>query len=156
MIRFEEQEITDGSVTQDDTGTTLSFTRPLAPTDSGKETLSATPGDQHQLIYAFGSDNELGNHGSGNRGVALLDLFCGDSNDSVSAAPSTSPPTESPASEDGGGLTVSAVPTPVPTPVQAGEDEAAEDTDAAPRVSGGLWIAAATITVAMLGAAMSL
>ena len=176
VLAFEEQEITGGSVTQDELGTTLTFTRPLAPTDSGKETLSATPGDQHWLIFAFGSDNELAYHGlDENRGFAMLDLFCGeDGVGSESSAPSASPATSSPLSEgdtpspseasvgggggDGGeGSTMSVAPTVVP---EAEEEEdsptGAEDTDAALRVSGGLWAAAATVTAAMLGAAMSL
>ncbi|CAN0065548.1 unnamed protein product, partial [Choristocarpus tenellus] len=67
-------EITVESVTQAAGETTISFTRPLAPTGAGKQLLSSTPGDTTVLIWGVGSDNDLGIHTG--RGGLSVDLFC--------------------------------------------------------------------------------
>ncbi|CAM9906597.1 unnamed protein product, partial [Choristocarpus tenellus] len=71
----ETQEISSTSVTQEADQTTITFTRPLDPMGEGKQQLSATAGDTTILIWAAGSENDLGYHES-SRGVTSLDLFC--------------------------------------------------------------------------------
>ncbi|CAM9612378.1 unnamed protein product [Ectocarpus sp. 6 AP-2014] len=84
------QDITGGSVSQDASGTTLSFTRPLAP--ANKQAISGTPGDETIFLYAFGGDNELDFHGlAPNRGSLVLDLFCGDGGDGDGATVAETP-----------------------------------------------------------------
>lgn len=94
MVPFEEQEITDASVSQDAASgtTTITFTRPLTPAGA-KQPISAVPGDPTIILMAFGADNELAYHGEApNRGGFITDLFCGDSvaggNGTVAATPS--------------------------------------------------------------------
>ncbi|CAN0499912.1 unnamed protein product [Ectocarpus sp. 12 AP-2014] len=108
------QDITGGSVSQDASSTTLSFTRPLAP--ANKQAISGTPGDETIFIYAFGGDNELAFHGlAPNRGSFALDLFCGDGGDG-----------------DGDGATVAGT----PAPTVSGTPAASEAFSAAPIAAG--------------------
>ena len=125
MVLYEEQEITNASISQETDITTITFTRPLAPSTLDKEKLSAIPGDETWLIYAFGADNELENHGIENRGSVLLDLFCGGGGTgSPSATPTMDPtpiaartavPSASPAPEEGGSPTGGNAPTAAPS-----------------------------------------
>lgn len=69
------QEISGASVIQANSTTTLMFTRPLSPSDTDKDTLSAAEGDEATFLWAYGEDNTLAYHGS--RGaVTVGDLFC--------------------------------------------------------------------------------
>lgn len=68
-------EVSGASVTQAASTTTLTFTRPLAPTDSGKTELSSEEGERANFIWAYGSSNTLAFHESWGA-VALSDLFC--------------------------------------------------------------------------------
>eukprot|EP00752_Nemacystus_decipiens_P003263 g3020.t1 len=93
VVPFEDQEITEGSVSQDATTTTLMFTRPLVPTGA-KQPISAVPGDPTIIIFAYGPENPLGYHGPAPfRGGVVVDLFCGDTvaGGAASAAPSAAP-----------------------------------------------------------------
>ncbi|CAN0468181.1 unnamed protein product, partial [Laminaria digitata] len=150
VTRYPEQEITDPSISLSPSGTTIAFTRPLSPSTEGKETLSATPGDETWLIYAFGLTNELAQHEQDSRGNALLDLFCGDTaaagedSDAPTVAPTTLSPlvegeTHMPAATpvdsgdggDGGDGEGSTAPTAMPTAVGSEASVAPTDTAAA-------------------------
>ncbi|CAB1102188.1 unnamed protein product [Ectocarpus sp. CCAP 1310/34] len=90
VVLSSTQDITGGSVSQDASGTTLSFTRPLAP--ANKQAISGTPGDETIFIYAFGEGNELAFHGQApNRGDLTLDLFCGEGGDGATVAGTPAP-----------------------------------------------------------------
>lgn len=116
VIPFDTQDITATSVTQDDTGTTISFTRPLEP-GGDKQSISAIPGDTTAFIYAVGLDNELEYHGADGSAGFRLDVFCGSGADDI--VPRT------PAPVVGGDITsaptaaeeVSTAPTPAPLEV---------------------------------------
>lgn len=69
-------EVTGGLVTQVGTTTTLTFTRPLAPTDASKTVLSSEEGERANLLWAHGVSNELAFHGEGFGSVSLSDLSC--------------------------------------------------------------------------------
>ncbi|CAM9923720.1 unnamed protein product [Ectocarpus sp. 8 AP-2014] len=119
VVPSETQDITGGSVSQDASGTTLSFTRPLAP--ANKQAISRIPGNETIFIYAFGGDNELAFHGlAPNRGSLVLDLFCG----------------------DGDGATVAGT----PAPTGGGTPAASEASSAAP-IAADTPTAAPTMTV---------
>ena len=93
VVPFADQEITEASVSQDATTTTVTFTRPLVPTGD-KQPISAVPGDATILLFAYGPENPLGYHGqSPFRGSVVVDLFCGDTaaSGAASAAPSAAP-----------------------------------------------------------------
>ncbi|CAM9845589.1 unnamed protein product [Ectocarpus sp. 13 AM-2016] len=112
------QAITGGSLSQDASGTTLSFTRPLAPTN--KQAISGTPGDETIFIYAFGGDNEFAFHGlAPNRGSLVLDLFCGDGDGATVVG--TSAPTlgGTPASSAASSTAPIVADTPTPPPTTA-------------------------------------
>ncbi|CAN0028150.1 unnamed protein product [Ectocarpus sp. 4 AP-2014] len=115
------QDITGGSVSQDASGTTLSFTRPLAP--ANKQAISGTPGDETIFIYAFGEDNELAFHGlAPNRGSLVLDLFCGDGGDGDGATVAGTPaPTVggTPAASEASSMAPIAADTPTAAPTMA-------------------------------------
>eukprot|EP00752_Nemacystus_decipiens_P012683 g11236.t1 len=70
------QEVTGGVVTQVGRTTTLTFTRPLAPTDTSKTVLSSEEGDTTYLLWAHGFSNELAYHGDTRGTVLLSDLNC--------------------------------------------------------------------------------
>lgn len=70
-------EISGATVTQGASATTLSFTRPLAPADAGKTTLSSEEGETVTFLWAFGNSNDLAYHGFAQKGsVTLSDLAC--------------------------------------------------------------------------------
>lgn len=56
--------------------TTLTFTRPLAPTDTSKTVLSSEEGETAYLLWAHGVGNELAYHGTTRGTVSLSDLNC--------------------------------------------------------------------------------
>lgn len=69
-------EVTGAVVTQVGTTTTLTFTRPLAPTDDSKTVLSSEEGETVNMLYAYGIANELAFHGDNFGIVSLSDLNC--------------------------------------------------------------------------------
>ncbi|CAN0521158.1 unnamed protein product [Ectocarpus sp. 12 AP-2014] len=145
------QDITGGSVSQDASGTTLSFTRPLAP--ANKQAISGTPGDETIFIYAFGEDNELAFHGlAPNRGSFVLDLFCGDGGDGDGATVAGTPaPTVAgtPAASEASSAAPIAAGTPTAAPTIAGTPAATgSDTPAPSEASSTAPIAADTLTAA--------
>lgn len=71
------QEVTGTAVNQTASATTLTFTRPLAPTDASKTALSSEVGERANILYAWGDSNTLAFHGSNNFGsLSLSDLSC--------------------------------------------------------------------------------
>ncbi|CAM9373196.1 unnamed protein product [Sphacelaria rigidula] len=83
VTAFDTQELARTSVTQNNDGTTMTFTRPLTPADGNKQRISTAT-----IIWAFGVSNELENHTGDNRGVSTVDvLLCEDD------ATATTPPT---------------------------------------------------------------
>ncbi|CAM9438495.1 unnamed protein product [Scytosiphon promiscuus] len=117
VIVFDTQDITETSVTQDDTGTTISFTRPLAP-GGDKQSISSTPGDITAFIYAVGTSNDLEYHGPDGSSGFRLDVFCG------SGAADIVPRTPSPIV--GGDITEA--PTAAPTAASTAASTAANST----------------------------
>ncbi|CAN0387857.1 unnamed protein product [Ascophyllum nodosum] len=117
---FGDQEITSTSIGQDGDGTTITFTRPLTPANSEKQTLSSTPGEESWIIWAFGADNDFDYHGPQNREAFLLDLFCGETVSlETTITPSVMPtitPTSPPTQEGGEApeMTLAPLPTPIP------------------------------------------
>jgi hypothetical protein len=56
--------ISDASIEQNSTHTTLTFTRPLEPPSDDEYMTKVHPNDLNTLIWAVGSSNEFGYHGS--------------------------------------------------------------------------------------------
>lgn len=75
MTESSTPEISGESVTQANSTTTLVFTRPLSPSDSTKQELSAEEEDEAIFIWGYGFDNDLAQH-AGRGAVTLTDLFC--------------------------------------------------------------------------------
>lgn len=160
VVPFSEQEITDASVSQDGTTTTITFTRLLAPMAAGKQVISAVPGDETIIIWAFGPDNELDYHGQDpNRGDVTVDLFCGD-RQAADGTPSPAAGTPSPAAETrtlapGAAAAPSAAPTPAVSsaaPVAGGRGELGDT----PAPAGAVRSAAPTLAATMAPANMTM
>lgn len=76
MTENANQEVSGAAVAQAGSTTTLTFTRPLAPTDSSKTTLSSEEGERSNFLWAYGADNSFAYHGTFRGSVSLSDLFC--------------------------------------------------------------------------------
>ncbi|CAN0038013.1 unnamed protein product [Ectocarpus fasciculatus] len=76
VVVFEQQDITDASVTQADGSTTVSFIRPLSPGGS-KQNISFVAGDATKFIFGQGADNELGVISDVTWSGMRVDLYCG-------------------------------------------------------------------------------
>lgn len=73
-----------------DATTSVMFTRLLTPADSTKEIISATPGDETILIWAYGFSNTLEQHDMTARGSVTLDVFCGSDGAATGSTPAPS------------------------------------------------------------------
>lgn len=122
-VPFEVQDITATSVVQDDTGTTVSFTRPIAP-GGDKYEISAVPGDTTAFIYGVGADNELAFTASDWSGFRL-DVFCGSGADDIVARTPSPMVTDAPTVEEAAETTAPtagdrAIDVPSPAPLVPG------------------------------------
>ena len=149
---FDDQEITNTSIGQDVDGTTITFTRPFTPANSEKQTLSSTPGEVNSIIWAFGEDNELANHGNQNRNSFLLDLFCGET---ASSENMTAIPTASPTSSEDMTATPTASSISAPSGPDGNRAGGVHGSFRAGSNGGGWWVTASTGLAVLLGATLA-